>query len=79
MKIATINFFLTFKMSEDYTILFYLIGAFLIPYWFMQLFVGMPLFFMELSFGQFASLGPLAIWKINPLFKGKISRIIKEL
>ncbi|XP_063440085.1 sodium- and chloride-dependent glycine transporter 1-like [Mytilus trossulus] len=45
-------------------------GAFLIPYWFMQLFVGMPLFFMELSFGQFASLGPLAIWKVNPLFKG---------
>ncbi|KAL5006089.1 hypothetical protein ScPMuIL_017247 [Solemya velum] len=45
-------------------------GAFLIPYWFMQLFVGMPLFFMELSFGQFASLGPIAIWKINPLFKG---------
>lgn len=45
-------------------------GAFLIPYWFMQLFVGMPLFYMELCFGQFASLGPLAIWKINPLFKG---------
>ncbi|XP_060066194.1 sodium- and chloride-dependent glycine transporter 1-like [Ylistrum balloti] len=45
-------------------------GAFLIPYWFMQIFVGMPLFYMELCFGQFASLGPLAIWKINPLFKG---------
>ncbi|XP_067650919.1 sodium- and chloride-dependent glycine transporter 1-like [Haliotis asinina] len=45
-------------------------GAFLIPYWIMQLFVGMPLFFMELSFGQFASLGPITIWKINPLLKG---------
>ena len=70
---------MVFKMSENDTILFDIKGAFLIPYWFMQLFVGMPLFFMELSFGQFASLGPLAIWKINPLFKGKISRTSKEL
>ncbi|XP_078339174.1 sodium- and chloride-dependent glycine transporter 1-like isoform X3 [Crassostrea virginica] len=45
-------------------------GAFLIPYWIIQLFVGMPLFFLELCFGQFASLGPLAIWKISPVFKG---------
>ncbi|GAB1601992.1 sodium- and chloride-dependent glycine transporter 1-like [Argonauta hians] len=45
-------------------------GAFLIPYWFMQLFVGIPLFFMELSFGQFASLGPITIWRSAPLLKG---------
>lgn len=45
-------------------------GAFLIPYWIIQLFVGMPLFFMELCFGQFASLGPLSIWKICPALKG---------
>ncbi|XP_074663038.1 sodium- and chloride-dependent glycine transporter 1-like isoform X1 [Tubulanus polymorphus] len=45
-------------------------GAFLIPYVIMLLFVGLPLFFMELAFGQFASLGPISIWKINPLFKG---------
>ncbi|KAK2188076.1 hypothetical protein NP493_144g01030 [Ridgeia piscesae] len=32
--------------------------------------VGLPLFFMELAFGQFASLGPISVWKINPLFKG---------
>ena len=48
-------------------------GAFLIPYIIMLGAVGLPLFFMELSFGQFASLGPIAIWKINPLFKGKHS------
>ncbi|XP_036355949.1 sodium- and chloride-dependent glycine transporter 2-like isoform X2 [Octopus sinensis] len=45
-------------------------GAFLIPYWIMQLVVGMPLFFLELSFGQFASLGPITIWRVIPLLKG---------
>ena len=46
-------------------------GAFLIPYFGTLALVGLPLFFMELSFGQFASLGPIAIFSINPLFKGK--------
>ncbi|XP_064646770.1 sodium- and chloride-dependent glycine transporter 1-like isoform X1 [Lineus longissimus] len=45
-------------------------GAFLIPYVIMLLVVGLPLFYMELAFGQFASLGPITIWRINPLFKG---------
>ena len=35
-----------------------ILGAFLIPYVIMLSLVGLPLFFMELSFGQFASLGP---------------------
>lgn len=45
-------------------------GAFLIPYSIMLMFVGIPLFFMELSFGQYASEGPVTIWKISPLFTG---------
>lgn len=45
-------------------------GAFLIPYVIMLLFVGFPLFFLELAFGQFASEGPITIWKISPLFQG---------
>lgn len=46
------------------------IGAFLIPYVIMLFFVGLPLFMMELAFGQYASEGPITIWKISPLFKG---------
>ena len=46
------------------------------PYVLMLALCGMPVFFMEISFGQFASLGPLAIWEVNPLFKGKDSTYI---
>ncbi|CAH8872469.1 unnamed protein product [Trichobilharzia szidati] len=45
-------------------------GAFLIPYTCMLAFLGLPLFFLELAFGQFASLGPISVWSISPLFKG---------
>lgn len=45
-------------------------GAFLLPYTLMLALVGLPLFFMELAFGQYAGLGPISIWRINPLFKG---------
>ncbi|TRY76813.1 hypothetical protein TCAL_11859 [Tigriopus californicus] len=45
-------------------------GAFLIPYALNIFLTGIPLFFMELSFGQFASKSPVAIWCISPLFQG---------
>lgn len=45
-------------------------GAFLIPYTIMLALVGLPLFYMEVVLGQYASLGPISIWRINPLFKG---------
>ena len=51
-----------------------ILGAFLIPYVIMLSVVGLPLFFMELSFGQFASLGPITIWKISPAFKGTLKQ-----
>jgi len=41
-----------------------------VPYFIFLLICGIPLFFLELSFGQYGALGPLAIWKIAPIFKG---------
>ncbi|XP_040179608.1 sodium- and chloride-dependent neutral and basic amino acid transporter B(0+)-like isoform X2 [Rana temporaria] len=45
-------------------------GAFLIPYVIMLALAGLPLLFLECSLGQFASLGPIEIWRIAPLFQG---------
>ena len=46
-------------------------GVFLIPYIIMLFLAGMPLFFLETAFGQYASQGPVTIWKACPLFTGK--------
>ncbi|XP_051877846.1 sodium- and chloride-dependent neutral and basic amino acid transporter B(0+)-like isoform X2 [Pristis pectinata] len=45
-------------------------GAFLIPYTLMLVLIAMPMFFLETSFGQFASLGPVAVWKAVPMLQG---------
>jgi solute carrier family 6 amino acid transporter-like protein 5/7/9/14 len=45
-------------------------GAFLIPYCLSLMFMGIPVFFYEMSAGQFSSEGPISVWKICPLFEG---------
>jgi len=45
-------------------------AVFLIPYLTFMVLCGMPLFFLEVSYGQFSSLSPIAVWKLSPLFKG---------
>ncbi|ELU11417.1 hypothetical protein CAPTEDRAFT_171223 [Capitella teleta] len=45
-------------------------AVFFIPYVIMLVFVGMPIFFLELSLGQFTSSGPLTCWNCVPIFMG---------
>ncbi|XP_071444225.1 sodium-dependent nutrient amino acid transporter 1-like [Hetaerina americana] len=45
-------------------------GAFLIPYLIVLFIVGKPLYYMELSIGQFSSRGSVKIWEVVPAMKG---------
>ncbi|XP_067660398.1 sodium- and chloride-dependent glycine transporter 1-like [Haliotis asinina] len=45
-------------------------ATFLIPYIIMLVVAGLPLFFLELAVGQFASEGPITVWKVSPAFHG---------
>ncbi|KAK7078185.1 hypothetical protein SK128_024257 [Halocaridina rubra] len=45
-------------------------GAFLIPYIFVLIFIGKPLYYMEFCMGQFASFGSVKVWEISPAFRG---------
>ncbi|XP_022105054.1 sodium- and chloride-dependent neutral and basic amino acid transporter B(0+)-like [Acanthaster planci] len=45
-------------------------GAFLIPYFLSLAFAGMPMFFMEVNFGQYCSLGIMTCWRAFPILKG---------
>ncbi|KAL7843527.1 hypothetical protein AOLI_G00250390 [Acnodon oligacanthus] len=63
----------TFKLDfnrESLLIMLLILGAFLIPYVIMLSVAGLPLFFMESSFGQFCSQGPINVWKAVPIFQG---------
>jgi len=38
-------------------------GAFLIPYLFVLIFIGRPIYFLELCLGQFSSYSQVKVWK----------------
>ncbi|KAK3589108.1 hypothetical protein CHS0354_017450 [Potamilus streckersoni] len=45
-------------------------GAFIIPYFTVLILGALPIFFMEMSLGQFHREGPITVWKIVPICKG---------
>jgi len=45
-------------------------GAFLIPYFICLVAGGLPVFFLEISLGQFMQTGPIGAWKICPIMEG---------
>lgn len=55
-----------------YLLLFLIPGAFLIPYLTMLGIAGIPIFLLEVSLGQFASQGPVSVWKCIPALQGKL-------
>ncbi|KAI4830184.1 hypothetical protein KUCAC02_001834, partial [Chaenocephalus aceratus] len=51
-------------------------GAFLIPYLTMLGIAGVPIFLMEVALGQFASQGPVSVWKCIPALQGCCSAAV---
>ena len=49
----------------------YLTGAFLIPYVIVTIIFAMPLFYLEVCLGQFSRQGPIGVWGLCPIMKGK--------
>ncbi|CAG0893148.1 unnamed protein product [Cyprideis torosa] len=45
-------------------------GAFLIPYLLVLFFIGKPLYYMELCFGQFCSYANVKCWNVVPFLRG---------
>ncbi|XP_021912916.1 sodium-dependent nutrient amino acid transporter 1-like isoform X1 [Zootermopsis nevadensis] len=45
-------------------------GAFLIPYIVVLFLIGKPLYYIEMSIGQFVSGGPIKAWSLSPALKG---------
>jgi len=45
-------------------------GAFLIPFIIFIFTSGVPIFFLEVSLGQFMKQGGIGVWDICPLMKG---------
>ncbi|XP_077980097.1 sodium- and chloride-dependent GABA transporter 1-like [Glandiceps talaboti] len=45
-------------------------GVFLIPYTICLVLLGIPMFYLEIGFGQYLQVGGLSVWEVVPVFKG---------
>lgn len=50
----------------------------MIPFLIMLFITGIPLVFMELSLGQYASAGVVRVWRASPIFQGKWGCVLKK-
>lgn len=57
--------------SQVKVLLFLRAGVFLIPYFLMLVFCGIPLFVLETAIGQFCSQGSINVWRAVPIMQGK--------
>lgn len=53
-------------------LLFLRAGVFLIPYFLMLVFCGIPLFVLEAAIGQFCSQGSINVWRAVPIMQGEL-------
>jgi len=56
--------------------IYYDTGAFIIPYFCIYFLVGTPLYFLELSLGQFTSGGPAVAFKMSRMFRGSHRNVV---
>lgn len=47
-------------------------GAFLIPYVFVLIIIGKPMYYMEMIVGQFTSRSSIKVWDLCPAFRGNV-------
>ena len=58
------------KFWQIWESLYYLTGAFLIPYILCVIVGAIPMFVLEIAIGQYTSQGAITCWNLVPLFKG---------
>ena len=69
----------SFEIFTRDIVLLLLSGAFLIPYTIMLCFVGLPVFFIELSVGQYSASGPMTVFEASPIFQGVCTFLEHEM
>ena len=68
-----------YSIQVSYYILYnkslsYIVGAFLIPYFICLVCMGIPMYMLEISLGQYMQMGGIKCWQnFGPILQGKIT------